>query len=89
MIAVPQRFARRLIYHHRPKRNQGERGGSHPEAAYRRFVAEGLAAKPEDPFREAVGGWLLGSPKFVDRVRAGMTSPRHPDGGNPVSVHHH
>ena len=32
----------------------------------------------EDPFREAVDGWLLGSPKFVDRV-AWMTSPRHPD----------
>jgi hypothetical protein len=34
---------------------------------------------PEDPFREAVGGWLLGSPKFVDRVRAGMTLPSLPD----------
>jgi len=53
-------------------------GGSHPEAAYRRFVEKGLATMPEDPFREAVGGWLLGSPKFVDRVRAGMTLPRHP-----------
>jgi len=57
---------------------QGEMGGSHPEAAYRRFIAEGLATMPEDPFREAVGGWLLGSPKFVERVRAGMTSPRNP-----------
>jgi hypothetical protein len=54
-------------------------GFGHPEAAYRRFVEEGLATMPEDPFREAVGGWLLGSPKFVDRVRAGMTLPRHPD----------
>ncbi len=54
-------------------------GSSHPEAAYRRFVEEGLTTMPEDPFREAVGGWLLGSPKFVDRVRAGMTSPRQPD----------
>src|SRR5271157_4236418 len=54
-------------------------GGSNPETAYRRFAEEGLAAMPEDPFREAVGGWLLGSPKFVDRVRAGMTLPRHPD----------
>ncbi len=34
---------------------------------------------PDDPFREAVVGWLLGSPKFVDRVRAGMTLPRHAD----------
>ena len=53
-------------------------GGSNPETAYRRFAEEGLAAMPEDPFREAVGDWLLGSPKFVDRVRAGMTLPRHP-----------
>jgi hypothetical protein len=41
---------------------QGEIGGSHPEAAYQQFVAEGLATMPEDPFRESVGGWLLGSP---------------------------
>jgi hypothetical protein len=58
---------------------QGEMGGSQPEAAYRRFVEKGLATMPEDPFREAVGGWRLGSRKFVDRVRAGMTLPRHPD----------
>jgi hypothetical protein len=58
---------------------QGEMGGSHPEAADRRFVEQGLATRLEDPFRETVDDWLLGSPKFVDRVRAGMTLPRHPD----------
>ena len=54
-------------------------GGSHPEAADRRFVDKGLATMPEDPFRQAFFGPLLGNPKFVDRVRAGMTLPRHPD----------
>jgi len=58
---------------------QGEMGGSHPEAAYRRFVETGLATMPADPFREAAGGWLLGRPEFIDRVRGGMTLPRHPD----------
>jgi hypothetical protein len=58
---------------------QVEMGGSQPEAAYRRFVEAGLAKMPEDPFRDAVGGWLLGSPKFVARLRAGMSLPRHPD----------
>ena len=58
---------------------QGEMGGSQPEASYRRFVEAGLAIMPEDPFRDAAGGWLLGSPKFVKRLRAGMTMPRHPD----------
>ncbi len=58
---------------------QGEMGGNQPEAAYRRYVEKGLPTMPEDPFREAVSGWLLGSPKFVNRVRAGMTKPRHAD----------
>ena len=34
---------------------------------------------PEDPFRQAFFGPLLGKPMFGDRVRAGMTLPRHPD----------
>ena len=29
---------------------QGEMGGNHPEAAYRRFVEKGLVTMPEDPF---------------------------------------
>ena len=48
---------------------QGEMGGSQTEASYRRFVEAGLAIMPEDPCREAAGGWLLGSPKFVKRLR--------------------
>ena len=58
---------------------RGEMGGNDAETAYRRFVEQGLATKPEDPFREAVGGWLLGGPKLVDRVRSGMKVPRNPD----------
>jgi len=58
---------------------RGEMGGSQVETAYRRFVEQGPATMPEDPFREAVGGWLLGGSNFVERVRAGLTIPRHPD----------
>jgi|SRR5579864_8371097 len=57
---------------------QCEMGGQ-PEAAYRRFVTEGLAIVAGDPIRVAVGGWLLGSATFVMRLRAGMTLPRHGD----------
>jgi REP element-mobilizing transposase RayT len=58
---------------------QGEMGGSDPEAAYRRFVEEGLIQPPENPFREAAYGWLLGSEEFVERMRREMKSPAHPD----------
>ena len=63
---------------------QGEMGGNQPEGAYRRFVEAGLARKPEDPFREAAGGWLLGDPEVRQRAaRIGMTMPRHPDAVPP------
>jgi hypothetical protein len=55
---------------------QGEMVGSRPETAFRRFVEEGLATMPENPFREAVGGWLLGIPKFVDQVRVKILPAR-------------
>jgi REP-associated tyrosine transposase len=58
---------------------QGEMGGGNPEAAYRRFVEDGLSTLTEDPFRQATGGWLLGSPKFVDLVRSRIKLPSHPD----------
>jgi hypothetical protein len=50
----------------------GEFGGSgsEPAAAYRRYVTAGLSQPPESPWSEAYHGWLLGSQKFVDRVRA-------------------
>jgi putative transposase len=49
---------------------QGDVGGHDPETAYRRYVERGLTEQPENPFRDATGGWLLGSSKFVAEVRA-------------------
>lgn len=48
---------------------QGEWGGVNPAAAYIRYVESGLATAPPSPFRDAFGGWVLGSPRFVDRLR--------------------
>jgi putative transposase len=50
----------------------GEFGGSgsEPAAAYRRYVTAGLLLAPESPWTDAYHGWILGSQKFVDRVRA-------------------
>jgi hypothetical protein len=49
---------------------QGDVGGRDPETAYRRYVEQGLTAPPENPFRDAVQGWLLGSLDFVEKIRA-------------------
>jgi putative transposase len=43
--------------------------GSDPARAYVRFVEAGLADPPASPFREAFGGWILGSERFLDRLR--------------------
>ena len=48
---------------------RGEHGGADPADAYRRFTEAGLAEPPPSPFREAFGGWALGSGRFVDRLR--------------------
>lgn len=54
---------------------QGERGGRDPRGAYVRFVEAGLASPPPpSPFREAIGGWILGSERFVARLR-GLAGP--------------
>jgi hypothetical protein len=45
----------------------GEYGGSDPAAAYREFVGSGVAEPPPSLFREAFGGWVLGSDAFVGR----------------------
>ena len=37
---------------------------------YARFVGAGLSDPPPSPFREAVGGLLLGSQRFIDRIRS-------------------
>jgi putative transposase len=49
----------------------GEFGGSgsEPAAAYRRYVTAGLSLKRESPWADAYHGWILGSQKFVDRIR--------------------
>jgi putative transposase len=47
---------------------RGEHGGADPAAAYRRFTEAGLTEP--SPFREAFGGWALGSARFVDRLRS-------------------
>lgn len=49
---------------------RGEYGGKDSAAAYCRFVDAGVAEPPASPFREAFGGWVLGSARFVERVRA-------------------
>jgi REP element-mobilizing transposase RayT len=48
---------------------QGGHGGRDPRRAYIRFVESGLADPPPPPFREAFGGWILGSERFVARLR--------------------
>ena len=58
---------------------QGGMGGSDPETAYRRYVERGLTTPPENPFREAAQGWLLGSTDFVDRIRAKVGQVGHHD----------
>ena len=49
---------------------QGDQGGRNPRGAYVRFVEAGLADPPPQPFREAFGGWILGSERFVARLRS-------------------
>jgi hypothetical protein len=58
---------------------RGEMGGSDPEAAYRRFVAAGLAAPTENPLRRAVHGWLVGSEEYPDRIRSQVQPLQHQD----------
>jgi putative transposase len=49
---------------------QGDHGGRDPRRAYVRFVESGLADPPPSPFHEAFGGWILGSERFVARLRS-------------------
>jgi putative transposase len=48
----------------------GAFGGSDPAGAYRRYVAAGIAEPAESPWKQAYGGWILGSEAFLDRVRS-------------------
>jgi hypothetical protein len=47
---------------------QGERGVRDPRRDSVRFVESGLADPPASPFREAFGGWIVGSERFVARL---------------------
>jgi hypothetical protein len=44
--------------------------GREARERYREFVAEGIRRKLAPPWARAVGGWLLGSPKFVAKTYA-------------------
>jgi putative transposase len=55
----------------------GEFGGTEPEASYRRFVSAGLANPPPAPWAEARHGWLLGSERFLDRLRQQLGDQTH------------
>jgi putative transposase len=48
---------------------QGDWGGPDPAAAYRKYVEAGLGTAVPSPFREAFGGWILGSTAFVAQLR--------------------
>ncbi len=58
---------------------QGDRGGRNPQAAYRRFVDAGIDRPPENPFATAVGGWVVGSQKFVERIKWLVKFPKYDD----------
>jgi putative transposase len=59
---------------------QGASGGKNARTAYVRFVEAGIEDPPPPPFRQAVGGWILGSDEFVARLRklAGATVSKTP-----------
>jgi putative transposase len=58
----------------------GDQPGRDARRAYIRFVEAGLADPPPPPFREAFGGWVLGSERFLARLRtlAGPTASNSP-----------
>ena len=47
----------------------GEFGRTDPEASYRRFVKAGIREPPQAPWTQARHNWILGSERFVDRLR--------------------
>lgn len=47
----------------------GEFGGTDAEASYRRFVKAGISNPPQAPWTQARHKWILGSGRFVDRLR--------------------
>ena len=49
---------------------QGDYGGRDARQAYAGFVERGLDDPPPSPFRDAFGGWVLGSERFLARLRS-------------------
>ena len=47
-----------------------------PLERYRQFVAAGIGQRLAPPWVRAVGGWLLGSPKFVAQIYALLAKDR-------------
>lgn len=58
---------------------QGEMGGKNSELDYRRFVESGVETPPANPLESALGGWLLGSETFLQRIKKLLTKPHHVD----------
>jgi len=58
---------------------QGEMGGGKVEAAYRRFVEAGMTKPPDNPFRDAAHGWLIGGDAFVERIKRLTRDPKYGD----------
>ena len=68
-----------VTYHALYSAWRGESGGNDPGAAYRRFVEQGLAKAPANPFQSAALGWLSGSETFIARMRSLLSEPRNQD----------
>jgi putative transposase len=58
---------------------QSDYGVKDPARAYRRFVEAGVVDPPDNPFDAAWEGWLLGSKKFLNRIKAQFVDPKQPD----------
>jgi putative transposase len=69
----------------------GDHGNKDTSSADIRFVEAGLKEPPAPPFREAFGGWILRSPRFIDALRTRVgpvtrTLPLPRPGNSPVST---
>ena len=49
--------------------------GSSAMSSYLDFVADGITSPPENPFANAVDGWILGTDKFVDKLKSILEIP--------------
>ena len=72
--AAPSRRLSWVDYEQVLKARQGEFGGGDPVGDYRSFVEAGLTEAPPSPFLGAFDGWVLGSRRFVERLRGLMVA---------------